>query len=339
MDQFRQEEDIKRILETGRRLKEIDERSEITAGLQLLLAQPYVYSSITGMREYTSDSCREFSPDSALEEMMRIGDEDSERGVLAVFDRAYQLFINSNRLQEIVTVLSPIVVKIQGKSLGEIDDLFAEKTMYKDKSKFGDRERAIGLEIMLGQYQSQTEPVFLDLTSVLAAKKILQFVWEKLNDPEALESLWRLSLEDSEGKGAAKRLQSLFKKMSQDKPERLEKLLTVISSPLVRDALSDTKEYSFIWEMPIFQRRSDGSIAAIDVQKLPIGNRTADWYRSGNFPHIHKVSDSDFWMIKSGGNLYLTLQNDVSSAIKPEIVAWNKAFLLKAPKSSLIPLP
>lgn len=335
MDQSHQEEDIKRILETGRRLREIDKRSEITADLQLLLVQPYVYSGITGMQEYTPNNTNDFSPDSALEGMMGIGDEDPERSVSAIFDRAYQLSTNSDRLREIATVLSPIVAEIQRKSIDEIDDFCAEKTVYKDKSKFGDRLRAIGLEKMLEQYQSQMRPVFTDLSSIPAARKILQLVWVRLNDSEALESLWRLGLKDTEDKGAIERLQSLLEKMSKDKPEILEKLLTVISSPLVRDALSSPETYSFIWEMPIFQRRGDGSIAAIYVRGLPIDNQTADWYRSSNFPHIHMVSD--FWMIKSGDDLDLTLKNDVNSTIKPQITAWNKAFLLKAPKSSLIP--
>ncbi|MCL4338115.1 hypothetical protein M1271_00320 [Patescibacteria group bacterium] len=304
---------IHRIFDSARRVKELSAVSERISRLQMITAQPFVYSSIIGAQEYTSNRTNDLSTDEALDELFNTTNrEGGDIDVWGIMDRAYDLCTDYVRIEGLANTLSPLVLEIQAKTPEEIDKFVASRTVHKDMAQFTNYHRAIGLEYMLDDYKEVVRPIFSQLSAIRAARDIFNKAWTKMK---------KEGISDE-------RFQELLDRLNQSAPERLRKLVVLLSSPLIRDPFVQPDVFPFEWEMPVIDMK-DSRITVIPVNRIKIENKQAKDYQGGIFPHIQAVSD--YWMIRSGDNLELMMDANNSNSVRDDLIKWNRAFLALGP--------
>lgn len=312
------EQDVSWLLHRARERRERETLSEIFFQIQTFSTQPPINSEISNIEGNTPELDTLIGRDYLMECLLAKTGDKKDNTIDHIVTSAASLCKHTERLQQIGLVLTPVMDHINGITIADVDRYIEAKFYNKDKS---DRYRAQALEHLVNEFAKRSgneqgiREAYRDLATLRAAKKTLNIVWCVLTDAESSSSsAWVSGLNDKKWQSLPPRekLVKTLVKLGENDAQKLNNVLILLSSPLIRDPFLDPEVYSFS-KMP-FVRRKDSDLETIDIT-----------YLVEPFPHARLISD--YWMIAVGDRQELALPASLIQTIKPPLVEWNKQLL------------
>lgn len=145
--------------------------------LQLLMAQPFVHSSILDKQQYTPNALEFPRDDSIFSLFLELGeDAEADEKVIGIFDRTAKLLADQAGIQQLIDDLTPSVHAVRDTQQEGLDKYIQGATLNQNPSEYTDYIRADGMDKLFETYKDTTSGAINSLTAIRASRQLLTHI-------------------------------------------------------------------------------------------------------------------------------------------------------------------
>ncbi len=318
----------------------VEERSKLVADIQLLTAQPPLYSEIVNMAGLDPElsSWNNANPDWVVGQFFSDESDVDNQKFDQFFTRAANLVQDGGRLTEIVSTLSPLVRFIRSLNDTILNAYYQGGHFSQPRDgQITLKHRGVALERMVRDeiermetltpgVKTSVESCSNSLATLLTAKRVINTVWESMNKTVMPNGTGYLRIKEKWSELTPdQRLEALLSKLAANQSKKAAQFIALSRNPLIRDPLSNPETYPFIGILPLIAI-DDGTVTTTAVASILIGEKPLSWFTDSEADFYHIGQFSDVFTIGNRSLQIVSLSADLESDIRPHLLAWNNAF-------------